>query len=506
MKIFSAAQIREIDKYTIDNEPIASVDLMERAASAIFSWFAVNISSRNKIVVFAGTGNNGGDGLALARILIETGYDVEVYYLESNSYSVDFQVNLDRLSNQSIATPICISKADQLPVLSTNSIVIDSLYGSGLSRSLSGFAALVVDYINKSGCKVISIDIPSGLFCEENPTPNSNSVIKASVTLTLQFPKLCFFHAENYVYVGDWNVLSIGLHNEAINSIRTRYRYIEKDTISSIFKPRAEFNHKGDFGHCLVIAGSYGMMGASVLASKACIKAGSGLVTAHVPKSGYSILQQSIPEAMVDVDNNDLYFSNISSITKYSAIGIGPGIGRNKSTVDGLISLLKIVGIPLVIDADGLNIIAENPEMLNMLPKNTVITPHPGEFDRLFGKCASGFQRLGLAIEKSKEYNLIIVLKGAYTQIVRPDGTVFFNSTGNPGMATAGSGDVLTGVITSLLGQGYNSVSSAIIGVYIHGLSGDLASKIKGYSSLTASDIISYLSEAFQLTENCQNE
>jgi hydroxyethylthiazole kinase-like uncharacterized protein yjeF len=506
MKLFSAAQIREIDRFTIENEPIPSIDLMERAAGAIFSWFAANICPLRKIVVFAGSGNNGGDGLALTRMLIETGFDVEVYYLEASSYSNDFQLNLKRLNKQGIVNPTCLSTQDQLPILNKNSVVVDALFGSGLSRPLGGFAALLIDYLNKCDSQIISIDIPSGLFCDENPFPNSNPVVKASLTLTLQFPKLSFFNAENYAFVNDWIVLPIGLHNDAINLTRTPFTLVEKSMVASMLNHRKKFDHKGEYGHCMIIAGSYGMMGAAVLSSTACIKTGSGLVTAHIPKTGYAILQQSVPEVMVDIDNHDLSFSNMGSIQKYSAIGVGPGIGKSIETRNGLSSLLKNINIPLLIDADGLNIIAEIPALLELLPKGTVITPHPGEFERLFGNSSTSSQRLKLAIEKSKEYDIVIVLKGAYTQVVCPDGEVYFNSTGNPGMATAGSGDVLTGVITSLLGQGYNAISASIIGVYLHGLSGDLAFKNKGSNSLTASDIVGYIGSAFQLIENNSHE
>ncbi|NVO12209.1 MAG: NAD(P)H-hydrate dehydratase [Bacteroidales bacterium] len=506
MKIFLTPQIRDIDRLTIEKEPISSINLMERAANAIFRWFAHNISAVNTIAIFAGPGNNGGDGLALARMLIETGYSVDIYTFESTNNSPDYLINLVRLKNQRIAIPTIIKDESNFPKINSNTIIVDALFGSGLTRPLSGLTSQLINYLNNCNTPIISIDIPSGLYGDENPSPNNNPAIKASVTLTLQFPKISFFFAENAKHVGDWKILPIGLNDDAIESMPTPYSYINGAMVSSMLKPRNRFDHKGTFGHCLIIAGSYGMMGASVLASTACIKSGSGLVTAHVPKIGYPILQQSIPEVMIEVDENDNHFSTIGSITKYSAIGIGPGIGKDRITANGLKNLLENVKNPLLIDADGLNILADNPEFINILPENTVVTPHPGEFDRLFGKSASGFQRLKLALDKAKQYGIIIVLKGAYTQIVCPDGNVYFNSTGNPGMATAGSGDVLTGIITSLLGQGYNPILSSIIGVYLHGLSGDLAMESKGSNALTASDIINYLGKAFQLTEKLKNE
>ncbi|NOU16638.1 MAG: NAD(P)H-hydrate dehydratase [Bacteroidales bacterium] len=506
MKVFLTSQVRDIDRLTIEKEPISPINLMERAADALFRWFACNISAVNTIAIFAGPGNNGGDGLALARMLIDSGYIVEVYTFESANNSPDYLINLARLKNQKIVTPIVIKDKSNFPKINSNTIIVDALFGSGLARPLSGLTSELIDYLNDSRAQIISVDIPSGLFGDENPFPNINPAIKASITLTLQFPKISFFFAENARYVGEWKILPIGLNVDAIESLTTLYSYIDQAMVSSILKPRTRFDHKGTFGHCLIIAGSYGMMGTSVLSSTACLTSGSGLVTAHVPKIGYPILQQSIPEVMIEVDENDHHFSIIGSISKYSAIGIGPGIGKDRITVNGLKNLLENVKAPLLIDADGLNILADNPEFIRLLPENTVITPHPGEFDRLFGKSTSGFQRLKMALDKAKENRIIIVLKGAYTQIVCPDGNIYFNSTGNPGIATAGSGDVLTGVITSLLGQGYNPVSSSIIGVYIHGLAGDLAIEKKRVNALIASDIISYLGKAFQLTEKSKND
>lgn len=501
MKLFSTTQIRDIDRLTIEYEPVSSINLMERAALSIFSWFAENISSRFKIIVFVGHGNNGGDGLALARLLIEIGYSVEVFMLETSSPSPDCQVNLNRLKRQGVIDVQVIKSEDNFPSIKIDSIVVDALFGSGLTRPIEGIAAKLINYINGFNAKVISIDIPSGLFGEVNPVPNNNPVVKASITLTLQFPKISFFFAENSRYVGEFIVLPIGLNQLAIEKTETNYQFVDIKDVKSICKHRHRFNHKGDFGHCLIIAGSKGMIGAAVLASKSCIKTGAGLVSTHIPKVGYTILQQSVPEVMVDEDIDENYFTTISSILKYSAIVVGPGLGKSSKTVEGFSKLLDIVDKPLVIDADGLNIIAENSELLEKLPQGAIITPHPGEFDRLFGKSNSGYERLIKAIEKSAKYGIVIVLKGADTQVVCPNGQVFFNSTGNPGMATAGSGDVLSGIIGSLLAQGYESISGAIFAVYIHGLAGDLAKSKVGVDTLIASDIIDNIGNAYKLID-----
>lgn len=498
MKFFSTSQIRSIDKHTIAMEPISSVDLMERAAEGLFRWIVARHSAANSFIIFAGNGNNGGDGVALARMLILAGYNVNLCVLKSDSpYSPDLQSNLTRIVSQGIIDINYISQISDLPEIKPSSVVVDALFGSGLSRPVSGFAADVVKHVNKSAAHVIAIDIPSGLFGEENPVPNPNPVIRAKTTLTLHFPKLSFFFADNKQFVGNWKVIPIGLHPVAIGKTPTQFNYLTHNDISSIIRVRNTHDHKGTFGHVLLIAGSYGMMGASVLASKACIAGGCGLVTAHIPRLGYSILQHSVPEVLVAVDDNDWYFTGAAITSKYKAVGIGPGIGTETKTIAGFKELLKRITVPLVVDADGLNIIAQYPELLNLIPKNTVITPHPGEFDRLFGDSVSSYHRFDIAMSMAKKFNIIIVLKGAFSQIFSPSGEVFFNSTGNPGMATAGSGDVLTGLITSLLGQGYEPYTAAKLGVYIHGLAGDFACEQVGQSALTASDIITNLGKAF---------
>lgn len=500
MKIFSSEQIRDIDSYTIANEPIASVDLMERASNAIFEWMAQNLSSTNRFVFICGPGNNGGDGLAVARMMFLAGFNVSVYYIDSTSYSSDFTINLNRLKKTNIDLKIIIGESD-FPLLSHNDIIVDALYGSGLSRPIDGLGAKLVQHINQSGSDVVSIDIPSGLFSNENPYPNINAIVKAKVCLTLQFPKLSFLFAENEQYVGRWFVLPIGLHPRLIEEKSTQFFYLGSDYIKTILRPRTIFSHKGTYGHCFVIAGSYGMIGAAVLCAKAAVKSGAGLVTIHVPKCGYNTVQQLVPMAMCVVDTNEHFNTSILNIDKYNSICIGPGLGTNPQTAKVLESLISDIKVPLVIDADALNIISENKALLSSLPENTIITPHPGEFDRLLGRSICGRERMTKAIEAAKSYKLIVILKGAFTQIVNSDGCVYFNSTGNAGMATGGSGDVLTGVIGGLLAQGYSPINAAKVGVFIHGLAGDIAKINFGETSLSAQNIVESLSLAFKYFE-----
>ncbi|HNV52859.1 MAG TPA: NAD(P)H-hydrate dehydratase, partial [Tenuifilaceae bacterium] len=488
MKIFSSEQIRDIDSYTIANEPIASVDLMERASNAIFEWMAQNLSSTKRFIFICGPGNNGGDGLAVARMIYFAGFNASVYYVDSTSYSSDFTINLNRLKKTNIDLKIIIGESD-FPLLSHNDIIVDALYGSGLSRPIDGLMAKLVQHINQSGLDVVSIDIPSGLFSNENPYPNNNTIVKAKVCLTLQFPKLSFLFAENEQYVGRWIVLPIGLHPRVIEEKSTQFFYLGSDDIKTILRPRPTFAHKGTYGHCLIVAGSYGMIGAAALCTKAVVSSGSGLVTAHIPKCGYDALQQLVPIAMCKVDSNEYFITDVSELDRYNSICIGPGLGTNPTTVTMLEEIISRAKSSLIIDADALNIISQNKGLLSALPESTIITPHPGEFDRLFGKSTCGLERMKKAIEAARMYKLIVVLKGAHTQIVNSYGCVYFNSTGNAGMATGGSGDVLTGVIGGLLAQGYTPLNAAKMGVYIHGVAGDIAKINFGETSLSAQNI-----------------
>lgn len=504
MKVFNTSHIREIDEYTIRNEPIASTDLMERAALVCTKWIEENIAADTPVSVFIGPGNNGGDGWAIARLLAERGFrNIQVFPLQiSHIISSDAEINRDRLIRQGKVNIHTISSESDFPLIEGGTFIIDALFGSGLSRPLEGLSAALVNTINNAGCRVLSIDIPSGLMGEDNTGNPGQAIIKASVTLTFQFPKRSFFYAENEKYVGRWQIVPIGLHPEIIAGKQTAYYYTLIPDIAGKLLKRAKFSHKGTFGHALLIAGSYGMMGAAILAAKACIRSGIGLLTTHVPRAGYPIIQGSVPESVFSIDVSEECFSACPVVEKFDAIAAGPGIGIKKETAGALEHLISIAGRPLVLDADALNILADHPNLLRSLPENTIITPHPGEFDRLFGRAINGCRRNERQIECSVNHKLIIILKGAYSSVTFPDGRCFFNSTGNPGMATGGSGDVLTGIILSLLAQGYSIEDAAVIGTFVHGLAGDLAADETGERGLMASDIINYLHKAFNTIEN----
>ncbi len=501
MKILSSDQIREADNYTIVHEPIASIDLMERAAMVCRDWLISSSPFREQKVVhvFCGLGNNGGDGLAIARLLSEKKYAVCVYILRySNKCSDDFKTNESRIRKSPGITILDIhSEKDLEKIIISMGIVIDAVFGSGLNRPVGGLAAEGINFINKIALPVIALDIPSGLSA--SPTQDTGKFcVRATHTLSFQVPKLSFMFPGDYKYIGDFTVLEIGLDPKFLEGLETVNYFTTLSEIKKIRKPRGKFSHKGTYGHALMIAGSYGKIGASILASKACVKSGTGLLTVHLPKCGYNILQTTLPEAMVSVDSGDWQVSILPVIEKYNAIGIGPGLGNDKQTQNVLKLLIQNAKSPLVLDADALNILSENKTWLSFLPANTILTPHPKEFDRLAGVSDNDYERYVQLRDFAFKFSVYVVLKGAHTAIACPDGLVYFNSTGNPGMAKGGSGDVLTGIITGLLAQGYSPKESAIFGVYWHGLAGDIASELCSQQTMTALDIIGNMGRAYK--------
>jgi NAD(P)H-hydrate epimerase len=498
MKLFTCRQIAEIDQLTMQLEPIASIDLMERASMQVADWLMRNIDRDSPLWFFAGPGNNGGDALAVARLMALTGFECAVYLADfGRELKGDPAINWQRLKQQGKVDLRTIDSENSIPEIPANVVVIDGLFGSGLNKPLDGLAAQIVRSINQSGAKVISIDIPSGLFGEDNLPNNSSTIIQAEKTLTFQFPKLAFLFPENERFVGDWEVLPIGLHPEAISQTESKFFYLNKDFISGKITKRSKFSHKGTYGHALLIAGSYGKMGAAVLASKACLRAGVGLLTSHIPQRGYEIMQTALPETMISIDQSETVFSEMPDLLPYSAIGAGPGLDKKPETTAALKTLLQAKPAKLVLDADALNILSENQDWYGFLPENTILTPHPKEFERLAGPSANSWERLQRQLQFSAKFRVIVVLKGAHTSISLPDGRAFFNSTGNPGMATAGSGDVLTGIILGLLAQNYSPEDAALMGVYLHGLAGDLAVSGKSQQAMIAGDIVDRLGSAF---------
>lgn len=507
MKIPSAEQIRQADQYTIEHEPIASIDLMERAASSLVPWLKDRISKESKVNIFCGMGNNGGDGFALARLLRKEEIVPVVYLVRyADKMSPDCETNYNRLKEAGTVSIVEIKSADDFPKLQTGEVVIDALFGTGLNRPLEGLVAELIDYLNGQIVYRIAIDIASGLLADAPTT--SKSVFKADYTLTFQLPKLAFFMPENDPYVGSIEAFDIGLHPDILNSMVTDYRIMLKPIAAGLLHPRSRFSHKGDYGHALLIAGSEGKTGAALLSAKACMKTGVGLLSVLLPKSAQTALLSTLPEAMLYQleddrnDRNQLRFDDFDRLQAYNAIGVGPGLGKAEVTARALKRLIQDCQVPMVMDADALNILAENPTWLSFLPQDTILTPHPKEFERLFGATTDSFERIKLQREMAMKYHIIIVYKGGYPTTVLSDGSVFFNSGGNPGMATGGSGDVLTGVILSLLAQRYHPSVAAVLGVHLHALAGDLAAEENGQEALLASDITAHIGKAFLSLKN----
>ena len=500
MKIYSAREIRDLDDATIRLEPVTSMALMERAANAAFLRIREKLQEGSSVAVFAGPGNNGGDGLVIARLLKNEGCQLRVFLVETGvRHSPEHEANLQRLQKSGII-PVTLTDQASFPVLSPNETVIDAIFGSGLTRAPSGLSADVIRLINASGAYIISIDLPSGLFCDDNSKADLSAAIRASLTLTFQFPKLSFMFSGTSAFVEKWEVLDIGLHTATISSMPAVYEFVEAKDVKPVLRKRKKFDHKGAFGHALLIAGSLGKAGAATLAAAAAMRTGAGLVTVHTPTSAVVPVQSALPEAMVSPDPGSEFITTIPDLARFNAIGVGPGLGTDPDTRKALFDLLKSWNKPLVVDADALNIMALEPEVLALLPPGSILTPHPGEFKRLAKTDKTDYQLLMVQREFAKKHNCIIVLKGSCTSVALPDGKVYFNSTGNPGMATGGTGDVLTGMITAMLAQEYTPEQAAVTAVYLHGASGDLALRIHSEESLIAGDIIMNIGRAFRET------
>ncbi len=492
LPIFNTKQIHELDACTIERRSISSIDLMESACRAFVQWFVEKYEGSRRVVIVCGAGNNGGDGLGVARLLSEWNYPVSVWLVKGGvKESDDFRTNYGRLpSKVKVFSFEAISKTVSFDC----DILIDALFGSGLSRPAEGVYADAITAMNQTNAVRIAVDVPSGLFADKH---SSGAIVRADTTVTFQLPKVAFLLPENAPFVGRWHLVDIGLDKTFIKDTATPYKFLTRQGVKKILHRRGTFDHKGTNGKALLVSGSFGKMGACVLGASAAIRAGVGLLTVHVPNSGNTIIQSSVPEAMASVDDDEKIFTVAPAVDQYDAIGIGPGLGQAEKTVAALRKVLE-AGKPMVIDADALNILGANRELMLVIPRGSILTPHPKEFERLTGPWQHDFERLENQLKLAKDLKSVVVLKGAYSSIATPDGSVYFNATGNPGMATGGSGDVLTGILTGLLAQKYSAQDAAVLGVYLHGMAGDIAARERSMNSLIASDIVSFLPMAFR--------
>lgn len=495
MKILSASQISLADDVTVSNQQIASIDLMERAAGAFVEAFMKDFATfANLIHIFCGPGNNGGDGLAIGRILIEFGLKVKIYAI-GNSKSKDFLINRKRLSDINI--PLMPFHDDTTIYIAPDDLIIDAIFGIGLNRNPTGNFKRAINILNNSRAIICSVDIPSGLFAEKAVT-DKESVVKADIVFTFQMPKFAFFLPDSSEFIKDFKIIDIGLDEDFIESSPHLAQIITHSQAKALLRKRNKFGHKGTFGHLGVVGGSFGKIGSIILSSKAAFRTGAGMVTAIVPKCGYEIVQTAIPEVMTITDSseNDLESAIVPDFIDCLAVGMG--MGTSEKAQSFLENLLRIQNRPILIDADGLNCLAKNSWLLNLIPKNSVLTPHPKELERLIGKWDDDFQKIEKARSFSVKYSVVVLIKGAYSMTIYHD-SIYINSTGNPGMATAGSGDTLSGIIAGLLAQGYDSLSATVLGTYIHGMAGDLAASEGDENSVMAGDLIEYLPRVFKI-------
>lgn len=495
LKILSAAQLQEADSETIQKEAISSADLMERAAHKCFEWICENFTQSTSFICLCGSGNNGGDGLAITRMLLQAGYAANAVIVGNQTkLSKDCSINKERLLALKPESLIEFNEENFQNLISPSCVLIDALVGTGLTRPLNDNFRNVVQSMNQSGVPIVSIDVPSGLLIDA-PLPADAYCVQATYTLSFQCPKLSFLLPSSGKFVGQLFLLDIGLNAASIDSAVSTAYFLQQKDVKELLKSRPLFSHKGTFGHALLVAGSNDKMGAAQLCIHACLRAGTGLVSAIVPQQGRAIIQTALPEAMLH--GTEDHINTLTDLSPYSAIGIGPGLGKNEPQVQGIKILIQQFKGRMVFDADALNILAENKTWLGFLHSEVILTPHVKEFERLTEKANNDFHRLQLAKEFAIRYKLHLLLKGKYSVLCCPDGTLYFNSTGNPGMAKGGSGDVLTGILTGLMAQGYSAKDACIVGMYVHGKAGDRAAAKFSETAMIASDIIDFLHEVF---------
>ncbi|WP_435577543.1 NAD(P)H-hydrate dehydratase [Gilvibacter sp.] len=496
MNIFSAEQFYQADAITIQKQELGPTDLMERAGIQVFNWLHSRMhGAQVPVRIFCGIGNNGGDGLVLARHLIQHGYNVHTYVVNcSDKRSKNFLINYDRIKQVTKKWPTLITSEDGFPEIHKDDVVVDAIFGIGLNRCMDGWVKAMVQHLNAAGAFILAIDLPSGLYANA-PIEDPEAVVKANHTLSFQLPKLSFFMPSTGIYTNTWEAIDLGLDPEFVMTQPPIATLLHKQHILSWYQPREKYSYKGTFGHSMLVGGSLGKMGAVVLATRAALRAGSGLATAHVPKCGLGVLQTTVPEAMASCSEEESFLNSIP-LEPTHTYGIGMGMGMEDGSLAALDQFLEAQEAPVLLDADALNLLASKKELYAKIPQQSVLTPHPGELKRLLGDWTDDFDKLQKAQAFAVELQVVILIKGAHTCICTPQGTLI-NSTGNPGMATAGSGDVLAGMITGLMAQGYPTWQAAAMGVYLHGSSGDIAVQHLGYQALLASDITENIGNAF---------
>ncbi|KAA9331481.1 NAD(P)H-hydrate dehydratase [Hymenobacter busanensis] len=500
MKLLTAAQTRAADAATIEEEGIGSDVLMERAATAFTNWLTPRLTPADagNVLVLCGPGNNGGDGLAVARLLHQRSYHAQVWLLPAERHSADWEINRQRLPAK---VEVLELNPAHLPAIAPGTVVVDALFGTGLNRPLDGPAADVVRHLNAAQARVVSIDVPSGLLSDA-PQPPDSAVVQARHTVAFELPKLAFLLPQNAPYVGQWHTVPIGLSADFLAQVAANMTVVDAAELAGRLPRRGTFSHKGTYGHALLLAGSKGKIGAAVLAARASLHGGAGLLTLAVPAVGYAVAQTAVPEAMCLPDDAKNHLTTLPDLQPYAAVGMGPGIGQHDDTravLEELLCTAPAHKVPLVLDADALNLLGANRPLLDLLPPDTVLTPHPKEFERLTQPARNDYHRLELLRDFASRYRCYVVLKGAYSCTATPEGHLYFNTTGNPGLATGGTGDVLTGLLTALRAdQRLSPLDATLLAVYAHGRAADLAVVHTGQAGLTAGALPHYIGVALQ--------
>lgn len=503
MKIVTPNEMKAIDRKSIQDIGIPGAVLMENAALKVFNA-AVDMlgNARDKrVLVFAGKGHNGGDGFAAARHLKNAGADVEIFLIgDKNSLFGDAKLNFSIIINMDIPVYEVLS-VEELEHLNTSlygDLIIDALLGTGISGAVKPPISDTIKLINTLGIPILSVDIPSGINGEDGTI--CETAVKADKTVTFALPKRGHFLYPGAEYTGELFIEDIGIPEKVIESEDIKGKLVTYEYIQSLFKKRKKDTHKGTYGKVFILAGSTGFTGAAYMVCQSALRSGSGLIVLGIPESLNQTMEVKLTEPMTlplpegpkGILNREALPIIMEQLKDAEAIAIGPGLSTHKEIGEIVRAIIKDAEIPAVLDADALTVLAEDPDILKHKKSPIIITPHPGEMARLLNTDTSSIQknRITAAVEAASRWKVTAVLKGANTVTADPDGHFYINTTGNPGMAAGGSGDVLTGIIVSLLGQGMASLDAALAGVFVHGLAGDLAAKTKGEWGLTPSDIM----------------
>ncbi len=510
MRILTAAQMREADRYTIEEIGIPSLVLMENAGRQVVAAMEAAFEERldGRVAVLCGRGNNGGDGFVVARTLLQRGVECAVFVVGALAdVRGEARTNLDVLGRLGV-TVVEINDEQTWELhfseISQCTLIVDAIFGTGLKSGLAGMLETVVADVNASGIPIVSIDLPSGLSAD---TPHLiGDCIDASMTVTLAAPKLPLVLPPAEAHAGDVVIADIGIPTEVIDELEGRtIELLTREDVRSLLEPRAADSHKGDFGRVLLVGGSRGKTGAAHLAGMGALRAGAGLVTIATPASCLPIVASLSPELMTEPldegPNGQVVGAAVERVSELTqdVIACGPGLGGGDSVGQFVRGLLDRSETPLVLDADALTVLADDPgRLVGRDDRDIIITPHPGEMARLVGGTADEVQasRIDVACDFATTHHIYVVLKGHRTVIATPEGRVFINPTGNAGMATGGTGDVLTGMIAAFLAQLLDAEAACRLAVFLHGMAGDLAQESEGEVAMTASDLLARIGEA----------